>query len=91
MTDDFAELMLTNLAKIASDPINSLQGWARDLFIKIVETAGLVVIPKATAGSIDDAHRRLSIGLPVSSNEIQSILYAVAACSPDGRQRRVYA
>jgi len=33
---------------------------------------------------IDDAHKRMKRGLPVSGDEISRIEYALAACSPDG-------
>jgi len=51
---------------------------------RLCERAGVVVISRATATAIDSAHRRLRLSLPVSSGDISRILYAVAACSPDG-------
>lgn len=51
---------------------------------RLCEAAGVILISKATADAIDDAHRRMKLGLPVSGDEISRIEYAVAACSPDG-------
>jgi len=51
---------------------------------RLCELAGVVVIPRATARAIDRAHQRMIRGLPVSADDISRILYAVAACSPDG-------
>jgi len=53
----------------------------------MAEAAGMVLISQATVDALDDAHRRMQRGLPVTADEISRIEYAIHAVNRDGAFR----
>jgi hypothetical protein len=84
MTDEAAFALLVLLT--AND-----SGLLHPVVAQVLEAAGIVAIPPATAKAIDSIGRRMDAGAYVTDREISDVLYAVAACSPDDQIRRVYA
>lgn len=82
MTDEMADAILLYL---------ETHGEPRWLVERLCEEMGYAVIPAATAKMIDSISRRLACGAIVTNRELEDCLYAIAACSPDDRQWRVYA
>jgi hypothetical protein len=77
------------ISKRGLDVLASVYG--RERVDDWIAALGWTVIPTATADALANALRRLDAGIPVPRSEARSILYAIAACSPDGQVPRVYA
>lgn len=61
--------------------------WVTDLVERMAEAAGVLLISQATVDALDDAHRRMQRGLPVTADEISRIEYAIHAVNRDGALR----